>query len=118
MPQTDCCPFDAQEDATFIGLDYLGEKIKASTHTNQESMVRDARRTESNTPNAQAPLYRINDLHMHLAILEAPEIRVSHPPAHCTPHACCAHTQQHSPCNLPMTDSHPLLAGVRVQASS
>ena len=48
-----------------------------NTH-DRESMVSDTRRTESNTPHAQAPIRRKNDLHMLLAILAAPAGTVSH----------------------------------------
>ncbi len=48
-----------------------------NTHI-RESMVSDTRRTESNTPHAQAPIRRKNDLHMLLAILAAPAGTVSH----------------------------------------
>ena len=48
-----------------------------NTHK-RESMVSDTRRTESDTPHAQAPIRRKNDLHMLLAILEAPAGTMSH----------------------------------------
>ena len=61
----DCPPLEVEDQVEWEteGAEQGDDEIvidmsvtKASTHTNREPMVRDTHRTESNTPNAQAPL--------------------------------------------------------------